>query len=349
MGRRKNYTDDIIRVLVESLGRNEDLNIRQVAARVGGPYTTIFNNLQTLIDYGFVARKEFKTERGTRPFVIVRLRLPGLLYAIYKSLHKQLVLSRKEKKEVLSRAYLEVQRFLDKKYEDLREMFDANPWGKLCFKALCLLKGKGTPLSFQHVVMVTIAENVIGEYIDPEEPLVPKTFERIFRNETRLCDAILRGLKDAYRELSLLAPIAEEELCLEAFSEAFNELTEYEKKDVMAAFRYEYNSLVDMIIRRMKPPKEFYRRYMRMRSETSLDQIVCLFECPKCGYRGPSIQSLEEILSSYRVKCPKCGAQHKLTRLPSYVDRKSIEQFLKWVAGHVSRQLRPPIEEVLEH
>jgi len=347
MGRSKNYTDDIIRVLVESLGRNEDLNMRQVAARVGGPYTTIFNNLQTLIEYGFVTRKEFKTERGTRPYVIVRLRLPGLLYAIYKSLHKQLALSRKEEKEILSTAYLEVQRFLDKKYEDLREMFDVDPWGKLCFKALCLLKGKGTPLSFQHVVMVNIAENVIGEYIDPEEPLIPETFERIFRNETRLCDAILRGLKDAYRELSLLASIAEEELCLEAFSEAFNELAEYEKKDVMAAFRCEYNSLVDMIIRKMKLPKEIYRRYMRMRSEASLDQIVCLFECPKCGYRGPSIQSLEEILSSYRVKCPRCRSLHKLAHLPSYVDRKSSELFLRWARGHISRQLGTPIEKFL--
>jgi len=347
MGRRKNYTDDIIRVLVESLSRNEDLNIRQVAARTGRPYSTIFENLGALAEYGFVGRKWFMTERGTRPYVIVRLRLPGLLYAIYKSMHKRLVLSGKEEKAVISTAYLEVQKFLDKKYEDLREMFDADPWGKLCFKALCLLRGKGTPLSFQRVVMVNVAENVIGEYIDPEEQLTPKEFERIFRDEARLCDAILRGLKDAYRELSLLAQIVEGEICLEAFSEAFNDLAEYEKKDVMAAFRFEYDSLVDMIIRKMEIPEEIYGRYRSMRSEASLDQIVCLFECPKCGYRGPSIQSLEEILSSYRVKCPRCRSHHKLTHLPRYVDRKSSELFLRWARGHISRQLSTSIEKSL--
>jgi len=349
MGREKNYADKILKVLAESLARHEDLNMRQIGARVRAPYTSVFVTLNTLADYGFVVRKEFRTERGTRPYVIVRLGLPSLLYLIYKSLHKQFALSRKEEEEILSTAYLEIQRFLDEKYEDLRGIFDADPWGKLCFKALCLLKGKNVPLSFQHVVMVNVAENVIGEYMDPEEQLSPERFERIFRNKARLCEAILRGLKDAYKELTLLTPIAEEELCLEAFSEAFNELAEYEKKDVMAAFRCEYNSLIDTIIKKTKLPKEIYKKYMRMRSEASLDQIVCLFKCPKCGHSEPSIQSLEDILSSYRVKCPKCGAQHKLTRLPSYADQKNIEQFLKWVTGHISRQLRPPIEEVLEH
>jgi len=214
-----------------------------------------------------------------------------------------------------------------------------HPLGKLCFKALRLLNGRGTPLSFQRLVMVSVADKVIGECIDPEEPLILERFERIFRDESLICKAILRGLKDAYKKLSFSFQTAEDELCLEAFSEAFNELADYEKKDVMAAFRCEYNSLINLIIRKMKIPRKVRRRFIHMRSKASLDQVVCLFECPKCNYRGPSIQSVEEILSSYRVKCPMCGSRHKLVYLPRYVDKESVKLFLKWGEGYISRRL----------
>lgn len=341
--------DQIIIVLVKSLGRGEDLNIRQVTCRVGGKRTTLFDYLKKLCEHGFAVREEFRTEEGTRPYVIVRLGLLGYLYAIYKSVNKQWTLSQKEEREIIAKSYQEILRFLNQKYEGLREVFDGDPWSKLCFNALRLMMGKGEPLNFYRTVVVNVANCVIGWCIGPDEPLVPEYFWKIFRDEVGLCEAILQGLKNAHKDILLRGPIPQEEkLCLEAFAEAFTMLAEQEEKDVMTAFRCEYNSLMDTLIKKLGLPRKIILEYRHMRSKASLDEIVCLFECPKCRHKGPSVQELEKVLSSYTVKCSRCGSSHSLADLSRYVDEEIMKLCRKWAGKHISRHIRSLIEDALE-
>lgn len=260
-----------------------------------------------------------------------------------------MILSEKEEREIIARSYLEVVRFLDQKYEGLREMFDVDPWSKLCFNALRLLVGKDELLNVYRIVVANVANCVIGEYMTPDEPLAPEYFGKIFRDDARLCEALLKGLKNAHKDILLRSPIAQEEKqCLEAFAEAFNKLAQHEKRDVMAAFRCEYNSIIDVFIQKLRLPRKIRLEYERMRLKAALDEIVCLFECPKCRYKGPSIQKVEEILSSYTVKCNKCGSFHNLAQLSRYLDEEIMKLSRKWAARHISRRMRSLVENALE-
>jgi len=335
MGKR-DFTNDIVRVLVESLGKGKDeeqkLSKRQVALRVKGPLSTVFEELQALEECGFVVLEECRTERGTRPYVTVRLGLLGCLYALH---FYNLALKEEEKNKIFKDAYREIQNFLNQN----SQIFDADPWSKLCFKATLSL-GEAAPLSFQQRILENIAKSIFDGYVTPQKPITLRKVKKLCEDKSRLFNSVVKGLLTAYREMMLERLIEKDEkVCMEAFSKAFRELKESEKKAVIGLFKHEYDSLMNRFVRKLKLPKKIRREFMRMCSKTSQNEVICIFKCPRCEYTGLSKQNIEELLSSYTVRCPKCGTLHKLTSLPKYFSEENVEVFSSWATGLILHQL----------
>jgi hypothetical protein len=347
MPRTNNYQimDRILDVLVRNI--DNGLNKRQVAHRVGGKYSTVFQYLEVLQEYGLITLTDFRTEKGTRPYVIVKLGLLGYLYAIYKNSLGRLVLSKENKEKLIEKAFHELLNFFNQKSDTLCELFDSDSWNKLCFNAFRLIKGREGAFKITGEIMFEVANSIFWKYSLEDHHL--ECLNKILRNDTEILNAIFEGIKAAHINIIFRTGFLslEEKDYLEAFGTAFNSLAEEEKMDVMAGFRYEYNSLLRRMIKRCRKdiPKEILDECYKMMGEAGLNQIVCLFWCPKCGYKGPSVQELEKLLGLYVVKCRKCNGAISMAHLPKYYDKEAIRDFNKWVEGVALKQMLRPISD----
>jgi transcription elongation factor Elf1 len=334
----------IITKIVETLaGFQEGLSKRQVALKVGGGYSTIFRYLDLLIEYGFVFQEDVRTKRGNRPIVKVHLDLLGLLYIIYRISQKNFDV--KSSGWVFKAAYSKLLDFLKREEDNLRDLLEDDAWNKLCFLALPkIVEGVGSGIAC--AIMEEISRRVFRSYLGPKGILDLHYLSGIVRDKASLCELILEGIKEAYGSFFLFRRVSPKDLeaYLDTFSQAFESLSEDEMMDVMAAFRHKYNTLLKSFLKKL--PSEIRNDVEGALRRANLNQIVCIFKCPKCGYLGPSIQDLEKILKTYSVKCVKCGSETSMAYLPTHFDEEIGKDFDEWMKAYMSEHVRAPISRL---
>lgn len=317
---------------------------RQIAMKVSGKYSTIFSYIDLLREHGFISIEDIRTERGNRPSVKVKLDLLGYLYLVYRISAKSLKLATAG--VIFRDAYQSLMGFLRREAQALHDLFEDDPWNKLCFFAMQKFTQEGIGSRMADMIMEEISKRIFMKYLGPEGILDIDYFSRISRDKVEICDLILEGIKEAHKKFFLSKGLSPEDLKVYflTFGEAFEMLSKIERMDIIAAFRYEYNTLIRHLIKSL--PNEIKEEWERMMREAGLHQMVCLFKCPKCGYEGASLQDVEKVLKAYTVKCEKCGGESSLAYLARYYD-KAIEDILeKWVDSSGLKYTRMPLDKL---
>lgn len=317
---------------------------RQVAMKVGGKYSTIFSYIDLLREHGFISIEDVRTERGNRPSVKVKLDLLGYLYLIYRISIGSLNLT--TVKDIFEGAYQSLMDFLRREAQALQDLFEDDSWNKLCFFAMQKFAQEGIGSNMAAMIMEEISKRIFMKYLGSEGILDINYLSRISKDKEEICDLILKGIKEAHKKffVSQCLPPEDLKVYLLTFGEAFEMLSEIERMDVIAAFRYEYNTLMRRLIK--SSPKEIREEWERLMREAGLNQMVCLFECPKCGHKGASLQDVEKILRTYTVKCGKCGCESNLAYLARYHNKDIGEMLERWVDSSGSKYTRMPLDKL---
>ncbi|MEM2588163.1 MAG: hypothetical protein QXJ19_07525 [Candidatus Bathyarchaeia archaeon] len=319
---------------------------RQVAMMVGGKYSTIFSYIDLLCEHGFISVEDVRTESGKRPSVRVKLDLLGYLYIIYRVSIGRLKLTTAN---FIFRAYQSLMGFLREETQALHSLFEDDPWNKLCFLAMQRFTQEGIGSNMAAMIMEEISKKIFMSYLGSEGILDINYLSRVSRDKGEMCNLILEGIKEAHKKFFVYQSLLPEDLKLYllTFGEAFELLSEIERMDVIAAFRYEYNTLIKRLIKNF--PGEIRGEWERLMREASLNQIVCLFKCPKCGHKDVSLQDVEKLLRTYTVKCGRCGSESSLASLARCYDSE-IEKILeRWMVSSGSKYIRMPIDKLYEN
>lgn len=332
----------ILEVLAKSPGGLRSK--RQVAARVGGKYSTIFSYIDLLREHGFVSVEDVRTKRGNRPSVRVKLGLLGYLYIIYRVSIGSLPIATAG--VIFRDAYQSLMGFLREEVQALQNLFEDDPWNKLCFFAL--QKFTQAESKVAAMVMEEISKRVFRKYLGPENILDIDYLGRIWEDKLEICDLILKGVREAHKKFFLLEGLSPEDLkaYLLTFGEAFEMLSKTERMDVVAAFKYEYDTLMRHLIRVF--PRELREKCEEMMRQAGLHQIVCMFKCPKCGYEGASLQVVEDVLRTYTVRCGKCNVESSLAYLPRYYDKEIEEILRRWLESSGLKYVKKPLDKLYE-
>ncbi|MEM2129627.1 MAG: hypothetical protein QXZ70_03405 [Candidatus Bathyarchaeia archaeon] len=319
---------------------------RQVAMKVGGKYSTIFSYIDLLREHGFISIEDVRTESGNRPSVKVKLELLGYLYLAYRISVKSLKLATAG--VIFRDAYQSLMSFLRKETQTLHNLFEDDPWNKLCFLALQKFTQEEVGSKMSAMILEEISKRIFMKYLGPEGILDIDYLDRIYKDEAEICDLILMGIKDAHKKFFISQGLTPDDLkvYLLTFGEAFDMLSEIEKRDVIIAFRYEYNNLIRHLVKSL--PTEIKEDWESLMRQAGLHQIVCLFECPKCGHKGASRQDVENLIRTYTVTCGKCGGESSLAYLAKYYDKQVEETFEKYADSSGAKFMRLPLRKLYE-
>jgi transcription elongation factor Elf1 len=344
MPKKKNpqIAEKIIAVLIGN--RDVELNKRQVLSRTTYPYGTAFDYLTKLQNSGFVVFKDVISEDGNRPEVVVRLGLLGYLYAIHKFYRKDW--NTLDINGIEKTAYSNLLEFLGKNDQSLQSMFKADSWQKLCFAALQKMAKRQEHSKLHIAVLVEVANSVFEKYTCDKEGLDLDRVEEIAGDEREMCDLILEGLKLAHRRFfaECFADSEEVRMYIETFGESFTDLSDYEKADVIAGFRYEFHSLVKPFLNGL--PEELRSKYREKFKKAKAYQVVCLFKCPKCGYADASLQDARRLLGQFVVKCEECKQESYLTTLSQTLG--ADKDFWEWLEAANLRRLKSSVGKAYE-
>ncbi len=173
---------------------------RQVAIRVRGKYSTIFSYIDLLREHGFVSIEDVITERGNRPSVRVKLDLLGYLYVVYRISIKSLAPITAN--TIFRNTYQSLMNFLNKEAQILHGLFEADPWNKLCFFAMQKFTQERLGSKMAVIIIEEISKKIFMKYLGPEAILDIDYLDRIYRDETEICDLILKGIRNAHKKSS---------------------------------------------------------------------------------------------------------------------------------------------------
>jgi len=311
--------------IIKVLAREEPLNKRQIARRVGKGYSTAFNYLDFLRDSGFVCMDDVWSEKKHRTEVNVRLDLLGYLYIIWKQEEWKLY----NIDEIKRKAFHGLTRFFDANKEEFEEKCERDPWLKLCFRAMDKrFSLGGSPTTFDLEIMEEIASNIFEQYRDD------LNLNRLANAaDSAVSDLILEGVKSAHKKYFIGHPIGPGEMrpYLETFARAFEELNDFEKAEVILNFKSELHSIIRPLIKEL--PKKIRESYVDKFKRAEPYQVVCFFRCPNCSSQDASLQDARKLLTSLTVKCEKCGGEFYLTSLPLSWDVEYAKEFYRRIRG----------------
>lgn len=138
---------------------------------------------------------------------------------------------------------------------------------------------------------------------------------------------ILEGVKSTHEKyfLKSAAEVREISLYLKTFGDAFEELNEFEKTEVLLEFKFELHSLIRPFLSRL--PKKTQSEYEDKFKEAKANQIPCYFRCPKCNYEGATLQDGKQLLAHLTLRCKNCGKTFFITSVPLAWDKKLGKEF----------------------